>query len=121
MPVVKCEECISGLVRLTEIPHMLYRNYDKALAGWYLRCLKEDSKVLLDKGCIKLRTYEGFLEPFDRTEKAVKEKDREGVYQTTEAILSVLKGWAPSDVADRCVKEKSSFGDPVIRFLTSRG
>ena len=100
---------------------MLYRNYDKPLAEWYLTRLKEDSKVLLDKGCIKPKTYEGFLEPFEGAEKAVKGKDREGVYQRTEAMLSVLKSWAPGDVADRCIKEKSSFGAPVIRHLTSRG
>ena len=108
------------MVRLTEIPHMVYRSYDKPeLADWYVTRLKEDSKLLLDKGCIKRRTYEGFLEPSERTERAVKEKDREGIYQTTEAMLSVLKSWAPGDVADICIKHGSS--DPVIRFLTARG
>lgn len=115
-----CWECIDGLVRTVEIPHMLYRNYDKPeLVAHYLRLLRSRINTLKEKRCITKATWSKLFKGLPPIEKALSEK--KAPYEETEAILSVLKSECVIDVADYCSKLLRREG-PLRRALrkTSR-
>lgn len=99
--VGKCFKCVSELVSLAEIPHMIYRTYDKPeLSNWYFFLLNKKSQELLDSRCISEDTYNKFLKSTKQVEKAIKKKTKP--YDETEAILSILKSEAVADVVKHC-------------------
>ena len=99
-----CRDCISELVHLVEIPHMIYRTYPE-MSDWYLSLLKRQSEELQRKGCITNQTEKKLLMWHNRIEEAVKRERRP--YEETEAVLSVLKSESVTDVAKFCGKIRS--------------
>lgn len=96
-----CWECIDTLVRLVEIPHMIYRNYDQSdLVKHYFMVLRSRIDDLESKGCISESTLFKLTEWVPKIKRAIDEGKRP--YEETEAILSVLKGECVKDVADYC-------------------
>ena len=105
----KCWSCINRVVRLTEIPHMIYRTYPK-MSDWYLWLLKEGSEELRKDNCITDRTREKLLNLGNRVREAVEEGRRP--YEETEAFLSVLKSETVVDVANVCTCKKPERSNP---------
>ena len=72
----KCFRCISKLVKLVEVPHMIFRSYDnRELVDWYLSLLEKKPREMADEGCLKEETIKEVSNFTKKLEKEIKPRE----------------------------------------------